>query len=87
MRKTVIVLVTLLIATALLCGCAPKETSNTLSNHTCITCGRKATHYMGKQVIDKTYRPVELYYCDACYNEVIEDAEENNRIVHDTWWE
>lgn len=58
-----------------LCGCGAKEKSN----HICIECGRAATNYMGKQVVN--YTVVELYYCDACYEKVIKDAEDNHRIM------
>ena len=69
----------------LLCGCEPKEKVDTPSNHTCIECGNAASHYMGKQWIN--YSTIDLYYCDSCYDKVIKEAEENNRIVDEVWWE
>lgn len=65
-----------------LIGCGSEE-KNYISEHVCVECKNKASHYMGKKSVN--YLTIDLYYCDLCYDKVVNEAKENNRIAYEAW--
>ena len=72
------------ISVLILGGCAIERKQNSISSHTCIECGNKASNYAGTKWNSKDYSEVGLYYCDSCYNKI--EEKENYVFVNDIWW-
>lgn len=77
----------LIISFSIICIGCTTEKPNAATGYKCVECGDEATHFAGTGWIKSQKQNGALYLCDDCYEDMIEYAENNNRVVSEVWWE